>query len=247
MTYFCPDRIYAYCRKRLHMKIHVTLFLVFVIFAAATGTPQDCPTPNDTRNYEEAYGLLFDSQTRAEKALRLLTDDGSRSLIELNERELSLLCYIFNEIGNSEKQLETATALWKRNPNSTSAVVWMSNSLICKLGTPKGVAEVEAFVDDALKKNLGNQRVLLLLKANTILAKKDIPDGKKRLEVTDALIAAYVSDGPPLEQGFLSVVVEPDSIVDLYPFVSFFSQIERESIKERMIKARKNKAGSGKR
>ena len=217
---------------------------IIFIFTYGSLFSQQTPTTSDSLEYKQAYELLFDSQTRARKALDILTKTGTIAPTDLKDRELLLMYYAYNELFQPEKQLEMASILYSRNPDDSSAIRCICNALRFKLDSPEGVKEVEKFVDEALKKNRGNRRSFLLLKADAILAKGDIVDGKKRLEVTDILVEAYVSDPSPKDEINLSIGEETNFMVDEYPFVDFFSQSERQTIKERMLKARKEKEAS---
>lgn len=216
-------------------------FLVVLLFSSINiGVSQEEPSPVDSKAYKEAYELLFDSQSRARKALNILLKDGSISALELNDRELSLLCSIYNELGDEKRQLEVAYVLWNRDPRSSVAMSLMSDSLLFKLSSDVGVEEVMAFVEEAIKKNHGIRRSLLILKANAVLAKKSIPDPQKRLEVTDLLVEAYACDPSPKGILNFSAGDVTNFIIDEYSFATFFSESERRTIKARMLRARKD-------
>lgn len=220
------------------------LFSVISLLISDMLLSQDIPKASDSLEYKQAYELLFDSQTRAKKALDILTKSGSIAPTEIKDQELLLMYYAYNELYIPEKQLEIASILYSRSPDSRTAIGCICNAMHFKLDTPEGIVEVEKFVDEALRKNVGNRRSFLVLKANAIVAKRDIADGKKRLEVTDTLVEAYASDPSPKNEVNLSIGEATNFIVDEYPFVSFFSQSERQTIKERMLKARKEKETS---
>lgn len=215
---------------------------LLVLLASSTniGSSQEKPSSVDSMAYKEAYELLFDSQSRARKALNILLKDGSLSPLELNDRELSLLCSIYNELGDAKRQLEVASVLWNRDPRSKVAMYLMSDSLLFKLSSDAGVEEVMVFVEEAIKKNHGIRRSLLILKANAVLAKKSIPDAQKRLEVTDLLVEAYACDPSPKGELNFSAGEVTNFIIDEYSFATFFSESERRTIKARMLRARKD-------
>lgn len=223
-----------------------SFFAFFILVTSSCLFSQEKPRESDSKEYKEAYELLFDSQKRAKRALDLLTESGTKALADLPDQELLLTYYAYNELYIPEKQLEVAKLLFERNPKSSSATSCMCNSLHFKLDSPEGIKEVEKFVEDTMKKGLGNRRSLLLLKANVVLVKPDLPDGKKRVEVTDLLVEAYVADPVAKDEINFSIGEPTNFIVEEYPFVSFFSQSERRAIQERMLKAKKEKDESEK-
>lgn len=223
-----------------------SFFAFFILVTSSCLCSQEKPKESDSQEYKEAYELLFDSHKRAKRALDLLTKSGTKALADLTDQELLLTYYAYNELFLQEKQLEVAKLLFGRDPQSSSATRCMCNSLHFKLDSPEGIKEVEKFVDETMKKGLGNRRSLLLLKANVVLAKADISDAKKRVEVTDLLVEAYVADPEAKDEINLSIGESTNFIVEEYPFVSFFSQSERQAIQERMLKAKKEKDESEK-
>ena len=70
-----------------------------------------------------------------------------------------MLCRVYNELLNNEKQVARAKILWDREPGHPEATQWMANSLLNSLGRSKTESkDFIEFVDDALSKKLGNHR-----------------------------------------------------------------------------------------
>lgn len=218
-----------------------TILLLAIAVAGSSFTfAQTKPIDGDSRAYTQAYELLFDSQARALRAVELLLPKG-RVIANLNDRELSLLCRAYNELGNFEKQLATARELWNRDPGGASATRWMINSLHNTYALSSDSKPLMEFVEDALSKKQGNRHSLLVLKAKAILAvQKGMTDAEKRVAISDLLVEAYKS-GPALsvydEEGFHAT--DSTDFIDFeINFGNFFSMQERQALKLRMTQAR---------
>ncbi|MCU0713611.1 MAG: hypothetical protein MUC43_16255 [Pirellula sp.] len=220
--------------------------LTRITLAAIAGTllvqivvGQEKPIDTDSKAYKKAYELIFDVQARAKMAEELLLENGKKKLSDLSAKELSLLCRIYNEVFNPEKQLKTAQEIWDRFPESPDATRWMVNSMLNKMMNDNDIQETLAFVDKALSEKKGIRSELLVLKARAILQRqKKLTDAERRVMVADLLIEAYAcydksegeSDFPDLENvGF----VDMD-----HSFTQYFSTVEREALKVRMRAAR---------
>ncbi len=216
------------------------IFAIAVLMTPALG--QEKPNDSDSQSYKEAYELLFDSQARAKKAELLLLDGGKKELAALSERELSLLCRAYNELGNSERQLVVSKELWARFPASSDSTRWMINSLLNTMIKEKDVATTIAFVDSALKENKGLRSDLLVLKARATMGKKTkISDAERRVEIAELLMEAYACK-EKTDNKFDFPDLTEVSFVDMDPsFATYFSTVEREALKVRMQKARDSK------
>lgn len=221
--------------------IRTVAFLFGIVLTPNVLCAQGKPQQGDSAAYVQAYELLFDSRARALKAVALLSPEGKR-LDTLNERELSLLCRAYNELGDSDKQLATAKRLWALKPGSAVSTRWMVNSLWNVHAFTDDLEPLFEFVDNALKKELGNRRELLILKAQAILADKNgMREAERRVAVADLLVEAYAS-GPRLpmtdDSDSFALPDSPDFIDYEGSFTSFFSTTEREALKVRMRNAR---------
>ena len=77
--------------------------------------------------------------------------NGERTAEALTARELCMLCRVYNELLNNEKQVARAKILWDREPGHPEATQWMANSLLNSLGRSKTESkDFIEFVDDAL-------------------------------------------------------------------------------------------------
>ena len=215
--------------------------LVLAMLLSSTAVAQGPPKADDTSAYSEAYTLLFDTRARALKAVSVLLPEG-KAPKDLSNRQLSLLCRAYNELGKSKTQLSTAELMWQREPGSVAATRWMVNSLLNVYAYSDNAKPLFDFVEKALTEKHGSRRELLVLKATAIIAqKKGLKDGEKRAVVSDLLVDAYKS-GPPLsdlDQDDLFATQDTPDFIDFDPpFPSFFSGPERETLKARMTKAR---------
>jgi hypothetical protein len=212
------------------------IFAMAVFVTPAFG--QEKPSESDSQSYKDAYELLFDSQARAKKAEQLLLDGGKKELAALTERELSLLCRAYNELGIRDRQLVISKELWERFPTSPDATRWMVNSLLNTMIKEKDVAKTIEFVDSALKENKGVRSELLVLKAKATMGKKArISDAERRVEIADLLIEAYACK-EKTDNKFDFPDLTDVSFVDMDPsFATYFSTVEREALKVRMQKA----------
>lgn len=219
---------------------HRLIFAVAVLMMPAFG--QEKPSDSDSQSYKDAYELLFDSRARAKKAEQLLLEGGKRELAALSERELSLLCRAYNELGIHDRQLVVSNELWKRFPASPDATRWMVNSLLNTMIKEKDVAKTIDFVDSALKENKGVRSELLVLKARATMGKKaKISDAERRVEIADLLIEAFVCK-EKTDNKFDFPDLTDVSFVDMDPsFATYFSTVEREALKVRMQKALNSK------
>jgi hypothetical protein len=218
------------------------LLLVITGFIATPALGQEKPTDSDSPAYKQAYELIFDSQARAKKAEQILLDNGKKKLSDLNVKELSLVCRVYNEMFVPERQLAVAKELWDRFPDSSEATKWMVNSMENCMMEDGGVSKTIDFVDTALKENKGIRSQLLLLKARATLQKrKGISDAEKRVLVSDLLIEAYtVHDKSKEADDFL--VLSNVNFLDFDPsFSQYFSTVEREALKVRMQRAKTTK------
>jgi hypothetical protein len=222
--------------ERISMVLRL-VFAIAVLFTPAFG--QEKPSESDSQSYKDAYELLFDSQARAKKAEQLLLDGNKKELGTLSEKELSLLCRTYNELGIPERQLVVSTELWERFPTSPDATRWMVNSLLNTMFKEKDVAKTINFVDSALKENKGLRSELLVLKARATMGKNaKISDAKRRVEIADLLIEAYACNEKS-DSKFDFPDLTDVSFVDMDPiFAAYFSSVEREALKVRMQKAR---------
>ncbi|MFZ4083517.1 MAG: hypothetical protein ACOYKN_19980 [Pirellula sp.] len=218
------------------------LFIVLLVnticnFAMA----QDKPSPTDSPNYKEAYELVCYAPERFRKAEQLLLGNGTRKLSELNANELLIICTCYNELGERGKQLAAAEELWTRFPENPKTTGWYVNSKLNTLETDGDCRRAIELVDTAITAKKGIRSQLLVLKAEAVLRNSSIPDARKRVEVSDLLIEAYVAheEIPGSEEvGDLRTT----DIIDLNEgFSLFFSTAERESLKVRMENARETK------
>ena len=210
-----------------------------ITFLTAPAFGQEKPVDSDSQAYKQAYELLFDSQARAKRAEALLLDDGKKELATLSEKELSLLCRAYNELGQSEKQLKVSKAIWTRFPESPESTRWIVNSLLNTMRDDDDAAKTIAFVDSALADKKGLRSELLVLKARAILhGKKKISDAERRVLVSDILIDAFACHKKDDDQSQFPDL-ENVNFVDMdHSFSQYFSSVEREALKVRMRKAR---------
>ena len=82
------------------MLIRILIAAAMIFVSPVLG--QEKPKDSDSPAYKQAYELIFDSRARANKAEQLILENGKRKLAELTAKELSLLCRVYNELGNSE-------------------------------------------------------------------------------------------------------------------------------------------------
>jgi len=215
---------------------------------------QEPPARDDTSDYARAYELLFPERymgDRARKAVSLLTE--GRELDSLEPRELTLLCRAYNNLGEDDKQLETARLLWAREPGSRDATSWMISSLHNAYMFKDNNKPLMEFVERALRDGKGSRRELLVFKAAaTICQKKGLSEEEKKNLASELLIEAYqhkpepkpgwsLLDGSAVRDTILGD--SPDFIDFERPFCSFFSTAERNSLKLRMQRARENPKG----
>jgi hypothetical protein len=199
---------------------------------------QSEPLETDTVEYKESYELILDSDARAKKAEALLLRDGKRTANALSPRELSMLCRVYNEMFDTEKQMATSKILWEKSPNHPDATRWMANSYINSYSpTKSNSAEIIKFVDDALSNGRGNRRQLLILKSRALLRQEEnLSDAEKRVTVSDLLIQAFVEQNGP--DPFNDFDNSPELLLDHdNEFTAYFSAPERETLKVRMKKA----------
>lgn len=222
-------------RHIFHFFVSVSLVATWTSLAIG----QSLPTDKDSAEYRDAYGLIFDSHLRAQKAEKILTRNGEQSLDSLTERDLSLLCRIYNELGDTKKQTIVAKKLWQRDSRTDDAVLWIYNSLANTLYLPGGPEEVLEFLDRTQAGKEEHVFELLLLKAQAVIATKNgLTDIKIKSMVSDLLVEAYVF-GKPIETPYSATDGEsPDFVDQNDSFREFFSTEERESLKARMIESR---------
>ena len=112
----------------------------------------------------------------------MLLEDGKKELLALSEKELSLLCRAYNELGQFEKQLEVSKAMWMRFPESPDSTRRIVNSLLNTMRDENDVETTIAFVDSALADKNGLRSNLLVLKARAMLhGNKKISDAERRV------------------------------------------------------------------
>ncbi|WP_145418098.1 hypothetical protein [Planctomycetes bacterium K23_9] len=102
-------------------------------------------------------------------------------------------------------------------------------------------AGIIKFVDDALSRDLGVRRELLILKARAVLRQeKGITDAQRRVTVSDLLIESCgePTDSSPMD----GLESSPEFLMDHdSEFTRYFSTAEREALKVRMKAAAKKK------
>lgn len=217
--------------------VHRLLFAIAVLMTPAFG--QDKPNDSDSQSYKDAYVLLFDSQARAKKAEQLLLDGGKKELGALTERELALLCRVYNELFDVEKQLAASKELWERFSASPEATRWMVNSLLNSMIEDDDVASTMKFVDSALKENKGVRSDLLVLKAKAIMSNKaKTTDAERRVEIADLLIEAYACHEKQTDKFDFPDLADVRFVDMDTSFATYFSTVERDALKVRMKKVR---------
>ena len=195
--------------------------------------------------YKSAYSLLFDSKSRAKKAIELLMSE--KDVADFNEKELNLLCWAYNELGDFDKQLDAARHLWEFYPDGETSTHWICNSLWNKHAFTQDTTPISEFVSAAIERRQGNMRNLLILKASALVVAKgsDMTDVELRMVVSDLLVEAYCAGQPSnsrFNQGDFSIFDSPNFIDFEYQFRDFFTSTERDALKLRMKRA-KEKGG----
>ena len=191
--------------------------------------------------YKTAYSLLFDSRSRANKAIKLIMAEND--IVDLGEKELNLLCWAYNELGDSDKQLEASRRLWELYPDGETSTNWICSSLWNKPAFSKDTSPIFEFVSAAIDRGQGNIRDLLTLKASVVIVAKDrnMTDAERRIAASDLLVQAYCA-GPPSSGHFKQrefVVRDSPNFIDFEsPFRDYFSSNERDVLKLRMKQAR---------
>lgn len=215
---------------------------------------QDQPNETDTKAYSEAYELIYDTESRARKAEQLLLRNGDLSFTELNPRELSLLCKVYNELFEFDKQFEVAKLLWKLEPNSIDGIKWIDNSYRIRFREQGGPEETLKFVEDHLSEGIGNRRFLLILKARALISKnidalltasrdedRTNHAGRIREIVSELLIQASSEPFPamkpfPNKESLLLEELSPELLVKRdRVFSKVFNANEREAIERACI------------
>ena len=197
-------------------------------------------TEGESEAYREAYSLLFDTESRARKAIELLI--AGKELTELGERELNLLCWAYNELHDYEKQLEASRHLWELYPDGETSTHWICASLNDSRAFAKNTSPVLDFISQALAEGKGNARDLLTLKACVLVAAKDMnqTDAERRVAVSDLLVQAYCS-GLPSSAHFKThdyrIVDSPDIFENQFSLREYFTSDERDALKLRMKRA----------
>jgi hypothetical protein len=223
------------------MVVKALSLLLFVQILCDFSVAQNKPSATDSPAYQEAYELVCYSPERFRKAEQLLLSNGTRKLSDLNANELLVICKCYNELGDRGKQLAAAEELWTRFPENPKTTGWFVNSKLNTLETDGDCKRAIELVDTSITAKKGIRSQLLVLKAEAVLRNSSIPDAKKRVEVSDLLIEAYVAHEEIPGSEEVEDLRNTD-IIDLnQSFSLFFSTAEREALKVRMEKAREDK------
>ena len=209
--------------------------LFFGITLMPSAYAQTPPSDSDSDAYKAAYVLVCDLETRAKKAESLLLDNGRKKLSELNHRELSLLCKVYSEANEFNKQYEVAKEMWKMDPNAIDSGLWMESSLINQIGKSTTPEMINAFVDSALNNGKGNRRILLILKARSVLLRDGVPDTNKKKLAQDAMVEASQVPIPDNIQTWQIAELLPEVIIENDPlFKDYFTPEELTVLKLRL-------------
>ena len=191
-----------------------------------------CPDDEDESVYAEAYRLVRPNmRARAQEAIRLLTEN--RQLTDIPAKELGVLFTAYNEIGDADKQLEVAEALWEVAPGTHRSLDCMKYALNWK-GDPRAVID---FVDRELSRESGGEHELLMMKAAALAeTNAELPSSQEKKQVADLVVAAMQHDPTPDEMGVGTFMSEGSgAFLDFEsPFVGFFSAEERAKLKARI-------------
>ena len=227
-------------KKILMHPMQYCVFALTVFLSAANGQPP--PSNDDSSGYHEAYSLIFDDQERAKRAKEILTNDGTRDLKSLSEKELSLLCRVWNELGDTRQQFIVAEHLWHRNPSSKDGSLWINNSLSNLSFDPGGAQEVINFVDDVKQETINESPELLVWKAQAVLNNEKQPAKGKKTIAADLLVEAFaIADSIAKKHEKRSNI--STNILDRNElFRSVFNSKERASLKRRMVEGIKDKS-----
>lgn len=218
-----------------HSRIFWTLpLLLFLLNLGCWDNPPPVTKPT-------AFSLRLNSDSRAKQAVELLLAE--KNFVDFNEKELNILCWAYNQLGDCDKQLKASLRLVKLSPNGETSTFWIVNSLWNKHALSNNTTPIFDYISDAIDRGQGNARDLLTLQAVTLTVAKDrnLTDAERRTAVSDLLVRAYCA-GPPSGGHFNysdpRVFDSPDFVASELALQTYFTAQQRDALKLRMTRAK---------